>query len=348
MSEPTGTGQIDDLRARALAALADASDESALDDWRVAYLGRRGELTALLRGLGSLPAEQRPVVGAAANALRQALQDALAGRADDLKRAADTAEAIDVTLPGWPAPRGGIHPTTRIVREICAAFASMGFSVVEGPEIEWDHYNFEMLNIPKDHPARDMWDTLWIDYEDEDGNRPMLLRTHTSPMQARTMEATDPPVRVVVPGKCYRYEATDPRHEWHFYQIEGLAVDRGITMTDLKGTLYEFARRVFGVDRKVRFRCDYFPFVEPGVDMSIDCFLCDGGGCRVCSDTGWIEIMGAGMVHPKVLAGVGYDPNIYTGFAFGMGPERISMLKHGIDDIRLFYSNDLRFLRQFN
>ena len=347
MSEPTGIGQIEDLRDRALAALADAADQSALDDWRVAYLGRRGELTALLRGLGSLPAEQRPVVGAAANALRQALQDALAGRADDLKRAADTAEAIDVTLPGWPAPRGGIHPTTRIVREICAAFASMGFSVVEGPEIEWDHYNFEMLNIPKDHPARDMWDTLWIDYEDADGNRPMLLRTHTSPMQARTMEATDPPVRVVVPGKCYRYEATDPRHEWHFYQIEGLAVDRGITMTDLKGTLYEFARRVFGVERKVRFRCDYFPFVEPGVDMSIDCFLCDGG-CRVCSDTGWIEIMGAGMVHPKVLAGVGYDPNIYTGFAFGMGPERISMLKHGIDDIRLFYSNDLRFLRQFN
>ena len=347
MSEPAEIGQIEDLRTRALTALADAPDESALDEWRVTYLGRRGELTALLRGLGSLPAEQRPIAGAAANALRQALQDALAERADELKRAADTAEAIDVTLPGWPAPRGGIHPTTRIVREICAAFASMGFSVVEGPEIEWDHYNFEMLNIPKDHPARDMWDTLWIDYEDDDGNRPMLLRTHTSPMQARTMEATDPPVRVVVPGKCYRYEATDPRHEWHFYQIEGLAVDRGITMTDLKGTLYEFARRVFGVERKVRFRCDYFPFVEPGVDMSIDCFLCDGG-CRVCSDTGWIEIMGAGMVHPKVLAGVGYDPNIYTGFAFGMGPERISMLKHGIDDIRLFYSNDLRFLRQFN
>ena len=347
MSEPTGIGQIDDLRARALSALADAGDQPALDEWRVAYLGRRGELTALLRGLGSLPADQRPVVGAAANALRQTLQDALTGRSDELKRAADVADAIDVTLPGWPAPRGGIHPTTRIVREICAAFASMGFSVVEGPEIEWDRYNFEMLNIPKDHPARDMWDTLWIDYEDADGNRPMLLRTHTSPMQARTMEATDPPVRVVVPGKCYRYEATDPRHEWHFYQIEGLAVDRGITMTDLKGTLYEFARRVFGVDRKVRFRCDYFPFVEPGVDMSIDCFLCDGG-CRVCSDTGWIEIMGAGMVHPKVLAGVGYDPNIYTGFAFGMGPERISMLKHGIDDIRLFYSNDLRFLRQFN
>ena len=343
-----------------MSALDEAADVEALEDWRISYLGRRGELTQMLRVLGSLPAEERPAAGAEANELKGTLEDALSSKkrialesigvspeGTAFANVGKMPDAIDVTLPGWPVPRGGIHPTTRIVREICAAFASMGFSVVEGPEIEWDHYNFEMLNIPKDHPARDMWDTLWIDYEDENGERPMLLRTHTSPMQARTMEATDPPVRVVVPGKCYRYEATDPRHEWHFYQIEGLAVDRGITMTDLKGTLYEFARRVFGVDRKVRFRCDYFPFVEPGVDMSIDCFLCDGG-CRVCSDTGWIEIMGAGMVHPKVLAGVGYDPNIYTGFAFGMGPERISMLKHGIEDIRLFYSNDLRFLRQFS
>jgi phenylalanyl-tRNA synthetase alpha chain len=234
-----------------------------------------------------------------------------------------------------------------MVREICNAFASMGFSVVEGPEVEWDTYNFEKLNIPKGHPARDMWATLWIDHTDEDGEHPMLLRTHTSPMQARIMESHEPPVRLVVPGRCYRYEATDPTHEWHFYQIEGLAVDRGITFADLKGTLYEFARKVFGVERKVRFRCDYFPFVEPGVDMAIDCFLCDGKGCRVCADTGWIEIMGAGMVHPKVLEGVGYDPSIYTGFAFGMGPERVAMLKYGIEDIRLFYANDLRFLRQF-
>ena len=342
--------KINSLESRAIGQLAAVSSREELDEWRVSFLGRRGEITQLLRGLGSLPPEERPTAGAAANALRQKLQEAMTSREEELTRSEfeDSGESIDVTLPGWPVPRGGIHPTTRIVREICAAFSSMGFSVVEGPEIEWDHYNFEMLNIPKDHPARDMWDTLWIDYEDEGGERPMLLRTHTSPMQARIMENQRPPVRVVVPGKCYRYEATDPRHEWHFYQIEGLAVDRGITMTDLKGTLYEFARRVFGVDRKVRFRCDYFPFVEPGVDMSIDCFLCDGEGCRVCSDTGWIEIMGAGMVHPKVLEGVGYDPNIYTGFAFGMGPERISMLKHGIDDIRLFYSNDLRFLRQFN
>ena len=350
MNESGIASQIESLQSKALSELESVSSLEALDEWRVSFLGRRGELTQLLRGIGSLPPEDRPAAGAAANALRQALQDAMASAEDALKRAASeqSEEPIDVTLPGWPVPRGGIHPTTRIVREICAAFASMGFSVVEGPEIEWDHYNFEMLNIPKDHPARDMWDTLWIDYEDEDGERPMLLRTHTSPMQARIMESNRPPVRVVIPGKCYRYEATDPRHEWHFYQIEGLAVDRGITMTDLKGTLFEFARRIFGVDRKVRFRCDYFPFVEPGVDMSIDCFLCDGQGCRVCSATGWIEIMGAGMVHPKVLEGVGYDPHIYTGFAFGMGPERISMLKHGIDDIRLFYSNDLRFLRQFS
>ena len=350
MSETAGgVSRVDELAARALSELEAAADSRALDEWRVSFLGRRGELTALLRGLGSLPADERPAVGAAANDARRALERALSEREDAVRRAdAETdADAIDVTLPGWPAPRGGLHPTTRIVREICDAFAAMGFGVVEGPEIELDRYNFEMLNIPKDHPARDMWDTLWIDREDAGGERSMLLRTHTSPMQARIMENTRPPVRVVVPGKCYRYEATDPRHEWHFYQIEGLAVDSGITMSDLKGTLYEFARRVFGENRKTRFRCDYFPFVEPGVDMSIDCFLCDGSGCRVCSRTGWIEIMGAGMVHPKVLEGVGYDPNIYTGFAFGMGPERISMLKHGIDDIRLFYANDLRFLRQF-
>ncbi len=350
MNESGIASQIESLQSKALSELESVSSLEALDEWRVSFLGRRGELTQLLRSVGSLHREDRPAAGAAANALRQILQDAMASTEDALKRATSeqSEEPIDVTLPGWPVPRGGIHPTTRIVREICAAFSSMGFSVVEGPEIEWDHYNFEMLNIPRDHPARDMWDTLWIDYEDDEGERPMLLRTHTSPMQARIMESTRPPVRVVIPGKCYRYEATDPRHEWHFYQIEGLAVDRGITMTDLKGTLFEFARRIFGVDRKVRFRCDYFPFVEPGVDMSIDCFLCDGQGCRVCSNTGWIEIMGAGMVHPKVLEGVGYDPHIYTGFAFGMGPERISMLKHGIDDIRLFYANDLRFLRQFS
>jgi phenylalanyl-tRNA synthetase alpha chain len=207
-----------------------------------------------------------------------------------------------------------------------------------------------MLNIPQDHPARDMFDTFWVDWRDEKGDMPMLMRTHTSPMQARIMEQTEPPVRVVVPGKVFRYEATDATHESQFFQIEGLAVDKNVTFANLKHTLYDFARRMFGDTRKVRFRCDYFPFVEPGVDMSIDCFACDGrgdDGCRICRGAGWIEILGAGMVHPNVLRGVGYDPDVYTGFAFGMGLERIAMLKYGIDDIRLFYGNDLRFLNQF-
>ena len=217
----------------------------------------------------------------------------------------------------------------------------MGFEVVEGPEVELDRYNFEMLNIPRHHPARDSFNTLWLDRTDEAGERPLLLRTHTSPMQIRTMERTDPPVRVIVPGKVYRYEATDATHEWHFSQVEGLAVDRGITFADLKGTLYEFARRLFGEDVRARFRCDYFPFVEPGAEMSIAWDGGPGGGEE------WIEILGAGMVHPNVLAGVGYDPEVYTGFAFGIGIERIAMLRHGIDDIRHFYANDLRFLRQF-
>ena len=215
--------------------------------------------------------------------------------------------------------------------------------------MELDHYNFEMLNIPAGHPARDMWNSLWVDYVNEEGQQPMLLRTHTSPMQARVMESQEPPVRVVVPGKCYRYEATDATHEWHFYQVEGLAVAEGITFADLKGTLYEFARRVFGEGRQIRFRCDYFPFVEPGVDMSISNFRDPATGKRpINRDEDWIEIMGAGMVHPRVLAGVGYDPDRYTGFAFGMGPERIGMLKYGIDDIRHFYSNDVRFCASFD
>jgi phenylalanyl-tRNA synthetase alpha chain len=219
-----------------------------------------------------------------------------------------------------------------MIREITQAFNEMGFQTVEGPEVELEKYNFDMLNIPANHPARDQWDTIWVDHEEHDD---ILLRTHTSPMQARVMEKTEPPIRVVVPGKCYRYESTDATHEWHFNQIEGLAVDEGITFADLKGTLYEFARRIFGVDRKVRFRCDFFPFVEPGVDMSIDW------------NGNWIEILGAGMVHPKVLENAGYDSSKYTGFAFGMGPERISMLRNEIPDIRHFFSNDLRFLTQF-
>ncbi len=342
---------MEHLTSRALSELRDVADLKALEAWRVAYLGRRGHLTLLVRQVGALPPEERPAAGGAANRAKNALEAAFEQRQNALKatelqkRLGE--ERLDVTLPGRPLDIGRLHPTTQVIREICDVFVSMGFQVAEGPEVEWDRYNFEHLNIPKEHPARDMWDTLWIDWVDPQGERPMLLRTHTSPMQARIMERTRPPVRVVVPGKCYRYEATDATHEWHFHQIEGLAVDEGITFADLKGTLYELARRIFGPDRRVRFRCDYFPFVEPGVDMSIDCFRCKGAGCSLCKQSGWIEILGAGMVHPKVLEGVGYDPNVYTGFAFGLGPERIAMLKYGIDDIRHFYANDLRFLRQF-
>ena len=344
---------IEKLTVIAVNELGAIDNPQSLEEWRVAYLGRRGKLTLILRGLSQMDLEQRRAAGALGNRAKLELEERLTQRTSEINRAlldqAAAQDRIDVTLPGRSAVQGRLHPTTQIVREICDAFVGMGFSVVEGPEVEWDHYNFEMLNIPQGHPARDMWNTLWVDYQNQAGQYPMLMRTHTSPMQARMMESTRPPIRVVVPGKCYRYEATDATHEWHFYQIEGLAVDEGITFANLKGTLYEFARRLFGEERRVRFRCDYFPFVEPGVDMSIDCFACqgEGDGCRICRDSGWIEIMGAGMVHPRVLANVGYDPEKYTGFAFGMGPERIAMLKYGIDDIRLFYANDLRFLRQF-
>ncbi len=340
------------LQSSALEELRAAPDEAALDAWRTKYVGRSGRLTQILRSIGSLPPEERRATGAAANQVKLALEAAMAEKEEALRQAAIARELqegrIDVTLPGHPAPLGRLHPITQTMREICDAFAAMGFAVVEGPEVERDYYNFEALNIPRDHPAREMWDTIWISPEGPRAEEPVLLRTHTSPMQVRIMEQTPaPPVRVVVPGKVYRYEATDATHESMFHQIEGLAVDVGVSMADLKGTLYDFARRMFGERRRVRYRCDYFPFVEPGVEMSIDCFNCDGAGCRTCSHSGWIEILGAGMVHPDVLRRVGYDPDIYTGFAFGMGPERVAMIRHGIEDIRLFYSNDLRFLRQF-
>lgn len=342
---------VEGLKSRSLEELARLNDLKGLEAWRVTYLGRKGELTQMLRGLSALPIDQRKEAGAAANQLKTLLEEKLAEKEEALKRAELTKRLeesrLDVTLPGYPVRLGRLHPTTQILREACGVFTAMGFEVVEGPEVESDYYNFEALNIPKDHPARDMWDTLWMDYQNEKGERPFLLRTHTSPMQIRFMEKHQPPIRVVMPGKVYRYEATDARHESMFHQLEGLAVDKGITMADLKGTLYEFARQLFGLDRKVRFRCDYFPFVEPGVEMAIDCFICKGKGCRVCSNEGWIEILGAGMVHPDVLRRVNYDPDLYTGFAFGMGLERVPMLKYGIDDIRHFYANDLRFLEQF-
>ena len=349
MPQVPSVESIDELTSNALNQLEAIADSENAEQWRVAYLGRRGELTTLLRSISQLEPDERRAVGSRANQAKNTLEEALARRTREIAQAAlASRDDLDVTLPGRPVVTGRLHPTTQIVREICSAFIAMGFSVVEGPEVELDHYNFEMLNIPAGHPARDMWNSLWVDYVNEAGQQPMLLRTHTSPMQARVMEAQDPPVRVVVPGKCYRYEATDATHEWHFYQIEGLAVAEGITFADLKGTLYEFARRVFGEDRQIRFRCDYFPFVEPGVDMSISNFVDPDTGRRpINRDEDWIEIMGAGMVHPRVLEGVGYDPQRYTGFAFGMGPERIGMLKYGIDDIRHFYRNDVRFLRQF-
>jgi phenylalanyl-tRNA synthetase alpha chain len=323
---------VEELKAAAAAALDSADSSEQLEAWRVEFTGRKGRLTSLLRGLGSLDIDRRKVVGAAANRLRGDLESLYDERESESKSSQAPVGSIDITLPGRKPSLGGLHPSTQMIREITQAFNEMGFQTVEGPEVELEKYNFDMLNIPADHPARDQWDTIWVD---NDEHKDVLLRTHTSPMQARVMESNDPPIRVIVPGKCYRYESTDATHEWHFNQVEGLAVDEGITLADLKGTLYEFARRVFGANRKVRFRCDYFPFVEPGVDMSIDW------------NGGWMEIMGAGMVHPKVLENAGYDSSKYTGFAFGMGPERISMLRNEITDIRHFFSNDLRFLTQF-
>ena len=343
--------KLTEINSIAIDEMRNLSDLKELEAWRVRYLGKKSELTQLLRGVASLSIDKRKVMGASANELRATLErqysekkDAIKERAfQDIEMAAKGKK--DVSLPGRPIPLGRLHPTTQMVRQICDIFTSLGFQSVEGPEVEWDYYNFEALNIPPDHPAHDMFDTFWIDTEPD--QRPMLLRTHTSPMQIRVMEQMRPPVRVVVPGKVYRYEATDATHEYMFYQIEGLAVDENITFSDLKGTLYEFAKRLFGEERRVRFRCDYFPFVEPGVEMAIDCMACGGSGCRLCSNTGWLEILGAGMVHPDVLRRVDYDPEVYTGFAFGLGLERIPMLLYGIDDIRLFYSNDLRFLSQF-
>ena len=332
MSEVQPSESVEQLREAAVSALNSADSSEHLESWRVDFLGRKGRLTALLRGLGSLEIEERKIVGAAANLLRADLDSLYEERERQAKSSDAVVGSLDVTLPGRKPAVGGLHPSTQMIREITQAFNEMGFQTVEGPEVELEKYNFDMLNIPANHPARDQWDTIWVDSESRDD---ILLRTHTSPMQARVMETSKPPVRVVVPGKCYRYESTDATHEWHFNQIEGLAVDEGITFGDLKGTLYEFARRIFGTDRKVRFRCDFFPFVEPGVDMSIEW------------NGKWIEILGAGMVHPQVLENVGYDSSKYTGFAFGMGAERISMLRNEITDIRHFFANDLRFLTQF-
>ena len=334
MPEPV-SASTQELARAALDSLAESQSESELEEWRIEYLGRRGILSLRLRSVGNLPPEDRRAAGADLNHLKNRLNiafDEALARVASSKSESAPAEGIDITLPGRRSHLGRLHPSEMMMREILEVFNDMGFQTVEGPIVELEKYNFDMLNVPPDHPARDLQDTLWIDRESKDR---VLLRTQTSPMQIRTMEKQRPPVRIVSPGLCFRHEATDATHEWQFHQIEGLAVDEGVTMSDLKGTLYEFTRRIFGTQRKIRFRCDYFPFVEPGVDVSVDW------------DGRWVEIMGAGMVHPKVLEGVGYDSSRYTGFAFGMGPERIAMLRYNIEDIRHFFSNDLRFLSQF-
>jgi phenylalanyl-tRNA synthetase alpha chain len=342
--------QIIELRTVALGELGSLSQTKELDDWRIVYLGKKSRLTELLRSLASLPLEERKNLGAAGNILKGELEAAFKEKESSLrgKTLTSVSDALDITLPGNPFPAGHLHPVSRVLTEISDIFTGMGFQVVEGPEVEWDHYSFDALNIPPEHPSRDNMATFWLDVppKEPEGWR-MLLRPHTSPMQVRTLEQVSPPVRIVVPGRVFRYEATDATHLSMFTQIEGLAVDKGISMADLKGTLYEFARRFFGPDRAVRFRTDFFPFVEPGAEMAIECAVCHGQGCRLCGGTGWIEILGAGMVHPRVLNMAGIDPAVYSGFAFGIGIERIPMLHYGIDDIRLFYNGDLRFLRQF-
>lgn len=343
------TVDLEDLRQKARSELASVKSAEALEGWRLAYLGRRGAVTEVTRGLGEVPAEERRGVGARANRLKTELEEALAEKVLELEHTTNAeieAGSIDVTLPGSRVPAGRLHPITQTMRDILASLKEMGFQVAEGPEVEWEYYNFDALRIPEHHPARDSQDTFWLDFR-KDGRRSMLLRTQTSPMQIRFMETHQPPIRVASPGRVYRYEATDATHEWMITQVELLAVDEGITFRHMKGCLTQLAQALFGRDRSVRFRCDYFPFVEPGAEVAIECGLCHGAGCRSCGNEGYLEIGGAGMVHREILENVGYDADRYTGFAAGFGVERIAMLRHGIDDIRYFYANDLRFLRQF-
>ncbi|TAK00266.1 MAG: phenylalanine--tRNA ligase subunit alpha [Chloroflexota bacterium] len=339
------TRDLEDLRSEALAQAAAAPDTTAVEALEIELLGKKGRLTGVLRGIGGLPAEDRPRVGAIANAVREAIEAALRERGAALRggelEARLRRERLDVTTPGRPLRRGSLHPSIEAMADIARIFAQFGFVVVESPEVEDDLKNFQMLNIPPDHPARDLWDTLYVD---QPGN---LLRTHTSPGQIRVMQSMAPPIRVLLPGRCYRYEAVDASHGFEFFQVEGLMVDEGTTLADLKGLLDQFAHAMFGAGRKTRFRPGYYPFTEPSVAFDVECLVCGGPGCPACGRTGWMTILGAGMVHPVVLQYGGLDPERYQGFAFGMGPERISMLKHGITDLRLFMDNDLRFLEQF-
>ncbi len=337
--------QLTQLEQEALEALVAIKSSQELAEWNRRYLGKKGALTLLLRSVGTLPKEERPAFGQAANRAKNELEAAYKERAQELRRIELEREmargALDVTLPGRPGGPGHLHITTQTLRQIISIFAEMGFQVYESRDVESDEMNFGLLNMPPHHPARDMWDTFWLDDN-------TLLRTHTSPGQIRVMRERYPePIRVILPGKCYRYEQVTARSEHQFYQVEGLAVGHAITMTDLIGTLTEFARRLYGPQRHIRIRGSYFPFTEPSVEADMDCILCGGEGCRVCKYSGWLEVAGAGMVHPVVLQNGGYDPAEWSGFAFGLGVERPAMLKYSIDDIRLFYGNDLRFLRQF-
>lgn len=336
--------KIRKLRKQALQDLKGIASLRELEGWRIKYLGRGGSLTRILRRIGELPAQERPQIGQAANRAKAELEEALQGKETQLKAEELVPleeERFDVTLPGRSVNLGRLHISTQTLREIYTIFTDMGFQIVEGPEVETDLYNFQLLNMPPHHPARDMWSTLYIDES-------RLLRTHTSPGQIHVMRRHCPePIRVILPGKVYRHEAISARYEFMFYQVEGLAIGHRITMADLKGVLTAFTKKMFGEERKARFRCSYFPFTEPSAEVDMDCILCDGVGCSVCRHSGWVEILGSGMVHPQVLRNGGYDPKVFSGFAFGMGLERIAMLKYRIDDIRHFYANDLRFLNQF-
>ncbi|WNS74534.1 phenylalanine--tRNA ligase subunit alpha [Bacillus sp. DTU_2020_1000418_1_SI_GHA_SEK_038] len=339
--------RLKELQTEALDKISQASDLKELNDIRVSYLGKKGPITEVLKGMGKLSAEERPIMGALANEVRDAIAVEIETKQSHLEEAAVqeklAGEKIDVTLPGRPVKTGNHHPLTSIVEEIEDLFIGMGYTIAEGPEVESDYYNFEALNLPKDHPARDMQDSFYITDE-------ILLRTQTSPVQARTMEKHKGkgPVKIICPGKVFRRDNDDATHSHQFMQIEGLVVDENIRMSDLKGTLELFAKKLFGEDREIRLRPSFFPFTEPSVEVDVSCFKCGGKGCNICKKTGWIEILGAGMVHPNVLEMSGFDSKKYTGFAFGMGVERIAMLKYGIDDIRHFYTNDVRFLKQFS
>lgn len=335
---------LEAIRQKIVVELQEAHDMQALENIRVKFLGKKGELTAILKQMGKLSAEERPVIGQMANEIRAFIEDRISTRTAQLKNELMQQklkdEKLDVTLPGKRHPLGKKHPLNLVLDEIEEIFLGMGFSIATGPEVELDYYNFEALNMPKDHPARDTQDTFYVSDN-------VVLRTQTSPMQVRVMEKQKPPIRIIAPGRVYRSDAVDATHSPLFHQIEGLVVDKGITMADLKGTLEIFVKRLYGEDSVVRFRPHHFPFTEPSAELDCMCFNCHGEGCRLCKGEGWIEILGCGMVHPKVLSNCGIDPEVYSGFAFGMGLERLAMRRFNIDDMRLLYENDLRFLNQF-